>query len=59
MIIRSIQIYRLTIFSVLYFWVVDAVRLTIFSVLYFWVVNAVNKCFFIARVHVELALVLC
>ena len=43
MIIRSIKIYRLTIFSVLYF----------------WVVNAVNKCFLLRKVHVELALVLC
>ena len=43
MIIRSIEIYRLTIFSVLYFWVVDAV----------------NKCFLLRKVHVELALVLC
>ena len=43
MIIQSIKIYRLTIFSVLYF----------------WVVNAVNKCFLLRKVHVELALVLC
>ncbi len=38
---------------------IKSYRLTIFSVLYFWVVNAVNKWFLLRKVHVELALVLC